>query len=134
MREIKFRAWDGERMVSVYRISNGFACHPESGEEKPEWNLMQFTGLLDQNDIEIYEGDIITMTIQPTDWNKEHFAIFKEVRKPALVRWDEYLPGFSLWFEPAQRMHPCYDHLRLADSDAEVVGNIYENPELLEAK
>ena len=56
MREIKFRAWDGEKM----------RCDIYSGDclntffETATIPMMQFTGLKDINGIEIYEGDIVT--------------------------------------------------------------------------
>ena len=73
MREIKFRAWDGEKMTYFHPLAhtesyNQLACQPISSN-KEEWidtwttdkcdGLMQFTGLTDTNGKEIYEGDIV---------------------------------------------------------------------------
>ena len=105
MRPIKFRCWDGEKM---YHFTFKEMCEPEFFG-KPE-NIMQFTGLLDKNRREIYEGDVLEY-----DWDtiKKHRA---EVT---------FMDGSFMVGDEINRHFPA-KHLR------EVIGNIYENPELLE--
>lgn len=76
--------------------------------QKDGWILMQSTGLKDKNGKFIYEGDIL----------KRYAGI-------EVVQWDSEFTGFSPWVEPDGYINP---------SALEVIGNIYENPELLEAK
>ena len=112
MRDIKFRAWDaiekkmwnpivkpdGELMSS--NGIGGYVTH----YQMPRDPLMQYTGLLDKNGVEIFTGDI--MKWNPVEWGGE----FSEV-----VTWD----------------YELFNARRLDWKEwCEVVGNIYANPEL----
>jgi uncharacterized phage protein (TIGR01671 family) len=126
-RIIKFRAWDKEENVmgevitmdlmdagSIrYFLDNSNDIYDQY---KEKCELMQFTGLLDKNGKEIYEGDII--------------------REDEFIGDVRFLHGsFLIWYGnvPNDWCHeyiPCYvetDQLK----DGEVIGNIYSNPELL---
>jgi uncharacterized phage protein (TIGR01671 family) len=70
--------------------------------------LMQFTGLKDKNGREIYEGDILHVN-NYSDWIVER-------RDAGFWIYNQCNPGV---------------YFPLVDSDREVIGNIYENPELL---
>lgn len=71
MREIKFRAWDGENMNSEFIIvdtawmmNKEVGCPVNAGfknmqEQAENWIIMQYTGLKDKNGKEIYEGDLL---------------------------------------------------------------------------
>jgi len=132
MREIKFKAYLPAlgQMVNIKAIDfeNDFIKH-----EDVDWDvmrnkeipvkkvtslfncvLMQYTGLHDKNGIEIYEGDIV--------------CIWKENK---VIEWDEHVAGFS-WKNCQMKEYLMFR--KLIAKDAEVIGNIYENPELLEAK
>lgn len=124
MREIKFRAWDSKKMVYLapLEVENQNMGLILSGniDGKPE-AVMQYTGLKDKNGKEIYEGDIVNYG--------DNFS--------SLVIWDEFAvretPGF--WLEE----RGDYGYLRFHTMTAytnpiEILGNIYENPELLDNK
>ena len=121
MREIKFRAWvkdatTGERMCNRVRwldLDNQRIC-TESGMQPDEFILMQYTGLKDKNGREIYEGDILI--------GKE-----RELICVVTVVWDR--SGYWTYKGYSKELRGGY----LTDlRRVEVIGNIYENPELLE--
>lgn len=122
-REIKFRAWDKElkQMGNVLGMSFGEWVDLESGpgENDEEWRtrmkdvvLMQFTGLHDKNGKEIYEEDVV----------KYPFCT-GELRQ-GTVEWASWGTGW----EPFVICGKCGDVPQ--EDEVEVIGNIYENPEL----
>ena len=80
--------------------------------------LMQSTGLKDKNGKEIFEGDIV-------DYKG----------RKAIIKWHGAFASFIYRFidEPQERK-PKWDPLFLAYLKLEIIGNIYENPELLEVE
>jgi uncharacterized phage protein (TIGR01671 family) len=123
-REIKFRAWDGKKIINWEELlkyySNGesdYDLHAIfSGDEHLE--LMQNTGLKDKNGKEIYEGDIVKCDPdepQRFDYNNPY-----EVKKSSDgVSWNFGSNWFSWIYDIDTKNMAC-----------EIIGNIYENPEL----
>ncbi|HHY90135.1 MAG TPA: hypothetical protein GX503_00585 [Clostridiales bacterium] len=130
MREFKFRAWDGEarRMYSPedleqpeikddtkktiygYLSFGVLYIYDFKGKEPVELVPMQFTGWYDKKQNEIYEGDIVN--IEGVNYE---------------VIWSEESAAFMLQADRTTAMGGEY-----LNDVAEVVGNIYENPEYLE--
>ena len=80
--------------------------------------LMQSTGLVDKNGKEIFEGDVL-------DYKG----------RKALVRWHGSYASFIYRFvDELQKRNTEWKPLYLAYMKCEIIGNIYENPELLEDK
>ena len=117
MREFKFRAWHNELgMSDVFCIDQGmFEAEPDV--------VMQYTGLKDKNGKEIFEGDIISTTYT------EGRIGAKEGIYNYLVSWNAEECCYELKGNDGLLGRPCC-HLRNSHS-WEVIGNIYENPELL---
>lgn len=118
----KFRAWDKETktmngMAEIYRNRN------QEIELRPRDEniiLMQSTGLHDKNGKEIFEGDIVRMR-NPRD--RRQIGMFQVVRvanSPMLGLLDKKL---------TTEIFNLYEHMR---NYYEIIGNVYENPELLE--
>lgn len=119
MREIKFRAWDGERLkqVTLWGFHEGFIMTSKGSMDEDEYKVMQYTGLKDKNGIEIYEGDLITI-MNP-------FIKQEAIGVAEIVFSHEYVGGWV-----AQSAN---DYLNIGTRThmISVVGNKYENPELL---
>lgn len=123
MREYKFRLWDKEKklMLDVEKIDfddcyYGGEMYINTTDGSDYWNseiysLMQYTGLHDKNGKEIYEGDIVKSFFVDTD------EAGNEIYKYYImeVKYDEILCSYNI------------DKFM----NLEVIGNIYENKELL---
>lgn len=122
MREIKFRAWDGDTNVvtpeaTIQELINRAV---ERGRNVINWEaltLMQYTGLKDKNGKEIFEGDIVNYSEHPAGM--------------ATVEWNErgyfelVFPSGAKNFIPDKHLFRMYGF--------EVIGNIYDNPELIQS-
>ncbi len=129
MRELKFRAWDRENEKMYFSNWQWFYWTPflvldwdgwsinksERKFEKIEcltsykkWFLMQWTGLRDMNDKEIYEGDI-----------------FKKDNTIWEIKWNSYTASFNMYY------NYLWDEVCDTLRNFEIIWNIYENPELI---
>lgn len=148
MREIKFRAWDKglKRMIYlseptvenddfsgiVFKLRDYFVS-AFSSDRIEDVELMQYTGLKDKNGREIYEGDIVKtscgdigiikfgipkdMTINGGEYDVDYIGFYIDIIK-----------GDWGTTDVESRVAPLVDDYY----EIEVIGNIYENPELLE--
>ena len=122
MRDIKFRVWDNERNAmfnsksvdidffegKIEITSDTIRYDEVYTDEIKDFELMQYVDCKDKNNKEIYEGDIVK--------TKEHIGqiIYSKGMFFIDVKEDFYLPVYNV------------------SEFMEVIGNIYENPELLD--
>jgi len=126
-REIKFRVWDHDLKKFIEDSNadphicwNGTVyCHERQKEGGDvlvsgirNITVQQYTGMKDKNGKEIYEGDIVEGLYKDTDYN--HWDEIK-----ASVVYSDRFAGFSIGCE------------NWVKQSIEVIGNIFENPELL---
>jgi len=132
-REIKFRVWDkrDKRMRDIGyldfegRVQILENDHPSKVRNKKDFVLMQYTGLKDKNGTEIYEGDIVKY--------RPYYAYeYNEEYEIDIVKWGE--TGDTDGFLHHRHLEWIVFDQPLADvvdGDCEVIGNIFEDSELL---
>lgn len=129
MRDIRFRAWDTTNKEMHYSI--GLPSDMKLNEsikvvQAGGWILMQYTGLKDKNGKEIYEGDILATSNSDPEydiWDKEEHGYIS-------VYWNEETAGFSCrgdWTPDLDGKDESIYSMEFV----EVIGNIYENKDLL---
>lgn len=159
MRELKFRAWkkgcdrpryigseydesawgsnyaiiDNKHIVECYADENYDGGRKEYFEYFEIDCLEQYTGLKDKNGKEIYEGDIVTETyslnyIQPESPDNIEAIDYW------VVKWEEKRAGFAPFCNCDTNGEYLYEVHVPEIVEVEVVGNIHENPEILEEK
>ena len=124
----KFRAWDKDKEWMVYDVQDtydglwsernsdevndyyGYASTFQSFTDEEDFNFMQYTGLKDKNGVEIYLDDVLS-----DEYGRKYIVVFKG----GCVRCDAIRPGGKN---------------RWISNYLEVIGNVYENPELLEVQ
>lgn len=137
MREIKFRAWDGQKMSTPFSFWDVRSDGGPSGEypaviyaeheirvyeldpESKKYILEQFTGLVDKNGTEIYEGDILNVS----EWEANP-EIYKAPVQ-ATVGWSDVRAGFVPYTET--NIGNDIDEFKEED-EYEIVGNIHDTP------
>ena len=129
----KFRAWcvntkEMKKVVIIDMTSDVITCEIEVNSEytygplfitgeDPDVFLMQSTGLTDKNGAEIYEGDIVKAV-----------AFLKWI---GIVKYDTERAAFMLDGINDTHTRDNYVYMNQFDDDFEILGNIYENPELM---
>jgi len=119
MREIKFKAWNKKDncWLGVELTLKDFEENKGITTNADDFIFSQYTGLKDKNGKEIYEGDIVEMDV----WWKRHN--YKE-----LVKFED-----GRFYPFTEYYHTCEGiKLILSDIHCKIIGNIYENPELME--
>jgi len=140
MREIKFRAWikypNGDKLstpVMRYEVQN-WASFGNICKNNTDVIVMQFTGLKDKNGIEIYEGDIVKQSFEfysnrdneiynVKDYGTHTGEVVIIASKGTCLRYPETV------YQNHRTISQGYINVRTYRS--EIIGNIYENPELL---
>ena len=131
MREYRFRAWDNVLKFMLYgdNIENDDDYHcvlsygkliiayQNKGSDWNELEVMQYTGLKDKNGKGIYEGDIVRIC-------RKYGYGFLPKGSVAIVKWDNK--------ELCYKLYKTGEYRLTENKIVEVIGNIYENPELLE--
>ena len=109
MHEIKFRVWDvnfREMCFDTYLMDEDYLNIVRYNVKPDQHKIMQYTGLKDKNGTEIYEGDILQR-------NDNSIAVVEFENGMFVTKYD------ALMWE-------------LCENSPIVIGNIYQNPELLE--
>lgn len=120
----KFRAYDSSSYRRMYQpeevmVGNGDIWIIDEDSCDHEWiinndlHLMQSTGLKDKNGEEIFEGDILGT---------------KDGLRNGIVKYNRDL---GMWANSLLR-YQNFERLCVVHRDREIIGNVYENPELLE--
>jgi len=140
MREIKFRAWDVEEQYMYECVSVATTRENKwitmivnklgyiTSIEGP-YELMQYTGLKVNGDIELYEGDIVPVKSSVYfGWKqgREHF------KANAVVVYDEKEMRYRFLAYTKDFGKQYVDFDKSIRQSYKIIGNIYENPELLE--
>lgn len=121
MKELKFRVWD-----NVDYMSSSFNLQ-DVQEKKVQWTrdcvVMQYTVLNDKNGKEIFEGDIVEF--DKNGIGDIPYDGYHKIRRTP-VYWNDFRASWSVKFSEMANHDLFKYHLM-----CEVIGNIYENPELL---
>ena len=130
----KFRAYDSGSLTRMYQPEEVMVCDGniwiiDEDDVAGSWivnndlKLMQSTGLKDKNSKEIFEGDIITNGIDIVDVKRHQTLGFYTI-----------IDGRESFFGNSISIEGFEENVEEFTQITEIIGNIYENPELLEVE
>lgn len=133
MKNFKFRVWDKDHKYMEYTDKNLVVCFSDEGVEVTDhttfshscnsmenFELMQSTGLKDKNGVEIYEGDIVEFKY-PYD---------KRIKTKGVIVRNDNKACFGISMKETTEQYELYRIT--AENYLTVIGDVYQNPELLE--
>lgn len=148
---IKFRAWDKEKNRMIYPSTldvcfelddDGINVLDVSGGypddhvfPRIDSVLMESTEFIDNNDTEVFEGDVINIHWFYADFDPVELGAFENEEYAERVIVKKEFGNFGFWWEEADSwvdLATLAMSARLDEESFEILGNIYENPEILE--
>lgn len=130
-RELKFRVWDKKQSIFIDLTCGHNNINLNKLFKNKLFIFQQFTGLLDKNGREIYEGDILAYKYKNgfgmmcdtgiVKYNAPSFYLHGKSDRKNLYRHDYRDGCLEIWQEKLGR----------TQYESEIIGNIYQNPKLL---
>lgn len=132
-RKIKFRAWDSEQKeMYLYGDIKDFTLGSVNRTDAG-YIFMQFTGIHDKNGKEIYEGDVVSIKELARSENDKQRMIrgsdYVSSEYIGVITWDNESCDYSC-VQQGQTIEDAVGFPR-HEQEMKIIGNIYENPELL---
>lgn len=133
MRDIKFRVYDKQSNEMIYLESptfdNGLWFKSDKHIDSNDIVIMQYTGLKDCEGKDISEGDVVEIEFDDY-YSNNHFTVDGDSKHTGYIVFDSF--GFFVKFPDCCFM--CVSDIYEYGFNIKILGNIHQNPELMEKK
>lgn len=116
-------------IVPICRFVDLMISHSQKMYQIDPETVGQYIGIADKNDVKIFDGDIVKLHYFFENFDRRTLGVFEDEK---VIIAQIKITNLGVMFENSRESGYLCDYLEEPEEELEVIGNIYDSPELLE--